>query len=884
MPLATGTRLGAYEIVAAIGAGGMGEVYRARDTNLQRDVAVKVLPERLAENQEALARFGREARMVAALSHPNILAIHDLGQAGGVAYAVMELLDGQSLRDELRGGPLPPRKAAAYAAQAASGLAAAHDKGIVHRDLKPENLFVTRDGRLKVLDFGLARQDASAGPEVSESPTLARATDPGTVLGTVGYMSPEQVRGDAVDHRTDIFSLGCVLHEMLSGRRAFGRDTAAETMTAILREDAVSVSDAGRVVPAALERIVAHCLEKKPAERFQSARDLAFDLGNLESSSASTARGAAAPARGASRAGLWVLAGSSALVLLGLGYLVGRRSTPAVAAAPSTRARFEQLTDLSGVEVYPTLSPDGKMLAFVGAGADRRSGDIYLQRVGGHNPINLTADCAEDDGAPAFSPDGERLAYHSRCEGGGVFVMGATGESRRRVTESGHDPSWSPDGKQLAVATEVTQNPLSRTTQSRLLVVEIATGAVRTVVEQDAVQPAWSPNGKRIAFWGLRGGQGGSGRRDIWTVAAEGGEAVSVTDDEAIDWCPVWSGDGRYLYFSSGRGGTMNAWRVPIDEATGQTQGPPEPITTPSRSSSYLALSRDGTRLAYVAKEGRSALYRVGFDPARGRLAGEPDLVLGGSRVMNSLSLSPDGGSITFAGGDLRENIFFVRLDGTGYRQITDDEFRNRGPSWSADGSLITFYSNRSGRYQVYGVRPDGSGLEPFTGADGSSWFPEWSPDGTRVAVSGPRGSVLIDPRQPFAKRQPDRLPELRPGTTFQAVSWSADGSRLAGVGQNADGSSAGVFVLDVASGKYEQLTTTGRTPVLLADGKRLLFDDGSSIVYLDLATGQRTTLLGLGSSLRTLNARPFRLTRDNRTLVFCRSETESDVWMMSVE
>jgi Tol biopolymer transport system component len=357
-----------------------------------------------------------------------------------------------------------------------------------------------------------------------------------------------------------------------------------------------------------------------------------------------------------------------------------------------------------------------------------------------------------------------------------------------------------------------------------------------------------------------------------------------VTDDEAIDWCPVWSGDGRYLYFSSGRGGTMNAWRVPIDEATGQTQGPPEPITTPSRSSSFLALSRDGTRLAYVAKEGRSALYRVAFDPARGRLAGEPDLVLGGSRVMNSLSLSPDARSITFAGGDLRENIFFVRLDGTGYRQITDDEFRNRGPSWSADGSLITFYSNRSGRYQVFGVRPDGSGLEPFTGADGSSWFPEWSPDGTRVAVSGPRGAVLIDPRQPFAERKPKPLPQLRPGTTFQAVSWSADGSRLAGVGQNADGSSAGVFVLDVAAGKYEQLTTTGRTPVLLADGKRLLFDDGSSIVYLDLATGQRTTLLGLGSALRTLNARPFRLTRDNRTIVFCRSETESDVWMMSLE
>ncbi len=218
MPLAAGTRLGPYEVVAPIGAGGMGEVYRARDTRLQRDVAIKVLPERLAANAQALARFEREARVVAALSHPNILAIHDVGREGATAYAVMELLEGATLREELRGGPLPVRRAAEHAAHVAEGLAAAHEKGVVHRDLKPENLFVTRDGRLKVLDFGLAREDGGAGAPGSgtESPTLVRETDPGTVVGTVGYMSPEQVRGDSVDHRSDIFSLGCVLHEMLT--------------------------------------------------------------------------------------------------------------------------------------------------------------------------------------------------------------------------------------------------------------------------------------------------------------------------------------------------------------------------------------------------------------------------------------------------------------------------------------------------------------------------------------------------------------------------------------------------------------------------------------------------------------------------------------------
>ena len=297
MSLVSGTRLGGYEILASLGAGGMGEVFRARDSGLQRDVAVKVLPERLADNAQALARFEREARVVAALSHPNIMAIHDVGRAGPTAYAVMELLDGATLREELRGGPLSPRIAVEYAAQAAHGLAAAHEKGVVHRDLKPENLMVTRDGRLKILDFGLAHEQQPTAPTVgdTQSPTLGRDTDPGTVVGTVGYMSPEQVRGEAVDHRSDIFSLGCVLHEMLSGRRAFARGTVAETMTAILREDAAPVAESGRAVPPALERIVSHCLEKKPEQRFQSASDLAFDLANVSGSSGA---GVGAPAVG----------------------------------------------------------------------------------------------------------------------------------------------------------------------------------------------------------------------------------------------------------------------------------------------------------------------------------------------------------------------------------------------------------------------------------------------------------------------------------------------------------------------------------------------------------------------------------------------------------
>jgi len=303
--LASGTKLGPYEIVAPLGAGGMGEVYRARDSRLGREVAIKVLPAALSRDTDALSRFEREARAVAALSHPNILAIHDFGSESGLSYAVTELLEGETLRERLSVGPLPWRKAIEFGIAIAEGLSAAHAKGIVHRDVKPENMFVTADGRVKILDFGLARGEAALTPYGETSAPTTPATAAGTVLGTVGYMAPEQVRGQPADARSDIFSLGCVLHEMITGRRAFSRETGAETMTAILREDPPPLP---RHVPAELERVIARCLEKSPGERLQSSHDLASRLKDILALSGATER-SVLPRRRGRTASLVVAAG-----------------------------------------------------------------------------------------------------------------------------------------------------------------------------------------------------------------------------------------------------------------------------------------------------------------------------------------------------------------------------------------------------------------------------------------------------------------------------------------------------------------------------------------------------------------------------------------------
>ena len=431
MTLAAGTRLGPYEILAPLGAGGMGEVYRARDRKLDRDVAIKVLPASVAADPDTLARFEREAKAVAALSHPNILSIFDFGTDGGISYAVTELLEGQTLREKLLPGPVPPKQAVDYALQIARGLSAAHEKGIVHRDLKPENLFVTRGGHLKILDFGLAKKVEAVAPGAETSaPTRSDHTEPGTVLGTMGYMSPEQVRGLPVDHRSDIFSFGAVLYELLSGKKAFNKSTASDSIAAILKEEPPALP--GPDVPIALDQVVRHCLEKDRDDRFQSARDAAFALAQASSSPATTVPAVAARTPRSLRVGVLAALLLTAAVIA----LLVLRRTPAIPAGAATLQRlavlpFEnlgspeddyfadgiadeiraKLTSLSGVEVIArgsstpykkTTKSQTQIAGELGVGY-LLTATVRWQKSGGASRVQVTPELVEvrKSGAPA---------------------------------------------------------------------------------------------------------------------------------------------------------------------------------------------------------------------------------------------------------------------------------------------------------------------------------------------------------------------------------------------------------------------------------------------------------------------------------------------------
>ncbi|MBC7931069.1 MAG: serine/threonine-protein kinase, partial [Rubrivivax sp.] len=736
------SELGTYKVERLLGAGGMGEIYLAHDGKLNRKVALKILPAEFVSDAERLHRFEREARAVSALNHPNIVTIYDVGESGGWHFIATEFVEGKTLR-ELAGENLSLKEILSVAAQAAEALAAAHGAGVIHRDIKPENIMLRADGYVKVLDFGLAKLSE---PETNPPEAGAR-TQAGVVMGTLAYMSPEQATGETVDHRTDIWSLGCVLYEMATGAKPFARENRQATVNAILSGQPTAASLSDPTLPDELDHVLGKALEKDRELRYQTASDFRADLRRLlramDSSPSSWMSGKVVAAKG-SQPRRWFAPIAAGLALLAAAGLVAWQFFKPQSNAPDwSRAINTQLTDQAGTEFFPSLSPDGK--SFVYASNQSGNYDLFSQRVGGKNPTNLTKDCDADDGQPAFSPDGERIAFRSEREPKGIYVMEATGENVRRVSDSGFHPSWSPDGKEIVFSTVGQDLPAVRNNKpSALWIVSVETGAKRLLTEADAMQPAWSPHGARIAFWFM---PPSVGRSDIATIDRAGGAPVIVTKDASTNFNPVWSPDGQFLYFASDRSGNMNFWRVRVDEETGGVLSEPEAVVTPSKFSRHLNFSRDGKRMIYVQTNNQSNIQAVGLDARNERTSGEPFWITRGDRQVVRPELSPDGKQFLMRlPRRTQDDIVVVNRDGTNWRDLTNDKFFDRYPRWSPDGKKIAFVSDRSGSYEIWTIDADGTNLRQLTfdSPPGTS-FPIWSPDGQRLLFRKDRISLVLD-------------------------------------------------------------------------------------------------------------------------------------------
>ena len=879
-----GKELNHYRILSSLGVGGMGEVYLAEDTKLGRKIALKLLPAQFSDNPERKSRFEQEARAASALNHPNIITIYSIEQADEISFIATEFIDGQTLRERIADAPLALNETLEIGIQIAGALEAAHAVGIVHRDIKPANIMLRRDGYVKVLDFGLAKltiqTDGSANVDTRD------LTNRGRVMGTINYMSPEQALGQKIDTRTDIFSLGVVLYEMVTGIQPFNGISDAAIYDAILHKTPPPLTNVNADLPSELELIINHAIEKDRDMRYQTASDLRVALQNLKGNSNSGMRTTAnlklstQPHEQKSKSARnKILIASVAMMFIVAAYFLFFNKKPNNIPATVKNINFTQLTSQSGAEFFPNLSPDGKTILY-----SSRSGgnwDIYFQRVGGTNTVNLTKDSVVDDTQAVYSPDGENIAFRSERDGGGIFVMGATGESVKRVTNVGYYPAWSPDEKEIAFCVDNFEEPMNRTAvPSALWAVKVATGEKRLITQKDATQPNWSPNGYRIAYWGITSG----GQRDIFTISAKGGEPVQVTNDASVDWNPVWSPDGKYLYFASNRSGSMNLWRVPIEEQTGKLLGSFETVTTPSTYSQHLSFSRDGKLFAYVQATSYTNIMQVGFNPVSEAVAEKSTEITKGSKLTTNPYLSPDGEWLAFDGiGDKQEDIYVIKRDGTGLRQLTNDIYKDRVPRWSPDGKRLAFFSDRTGRYEGWIINADGSNLQQVTFTkDKWAQLPVWSPDGNRLLFNLANSyPMVIDANKAWSEQTPQMLPTNNaPDQWILAFSWSPDGEKLAAYQRRSEAFRSGILTYNFASQKYEQLTDFGVCPVWLNDSRRLIFLNNDKLYVSDSQTKKTKEIM----SVTPHHLQSLTISNDNRSIFYSLQSTEADIWLAVIE
>ncbi len=861
MPLLSGTKLGQYEILSPLGAGSMGEVYRARDTRLDREVAIKVLPELVSLDPERLLRFEQEAKAAAALNHRNILAVHQMGNYQGMPYLVSELLEGKTLTEHIRRGPLPLRKAISYGVQIARGLAAAHEKSVVHRDLKPDNLFVTKDDRVKILDFGLAKV---IQPKQGAAHLSATITLPGVALGTIGYMSPEQVRGLHTDHRADIFAFGAILYEMVMGKRSFERGTSADTISAILNDEPPSISQLSPDTPVAVERVVRRCLEKDPSQRFHSASDLAFALEALSDPTISPASGAYPIVSNEPRsprfkiiAGLFVAAvviavaayfllqppppprvsnyvqlthdgqqksiigTDGARIYLSLGEVrAGSFAFHGIAEMSSTGSEPKKISIMPSVNMVPVdLSPDGsQVLAIDGEGAPPK-GPLWSLEILGGSPRRLGDIIAE---TASWSPDSKRLAYSVL---GDLFLANSDGTDAHKLISVKGDIlniTWSPDGSRLRFDSSETAG-----TVGQQLEWEVSTSGnnLHRLFEGWHNPPneccgRWTPDGKYFVF------QSGD---QIWTAAQKGSflranpQPVPLTSSPLSLSSPVPSKDGRKLFVI---GQTYRGELMRYDAKSAQLAPFLDGI-----SAEFVDFSKDGQWVTYVAyREG--ALWRSKVDGSERVQLTYPPMYPVLPRW------SPDGSKIIFfefaRAADKPARIYQVSRDGGSPRELLpDDHTQQLDPNWSPDGTKIIFAGESNDPSSAIRVLDLGTHqISSLPGSDGL-YSPRWSPDGRYVSAFSADSKTLL-----LFDFHTEKWSELAQGS-LSWLNWSHD--------------SQYVYVLDfrgkdavvrirVADHKAEQVVdlknfiTVGRYGGWLAltpdDSPLLLHDTGTQDVY----------------------------------------------------
>jgi eukaryotic-like serine/threonine-protein kinase len=874
--LPPGARLGPYEILSLVGAGGMGEVYRARDSKLNRDIALKVLLEREAADPQRRARFAREAQNIAALNHPNIVTIYSVEEADGIPFLTMELVSGRPLREIIPKDGMPLERLLAIAIPLADALNAAHARGISHRDLKPANIMVGADGRVKILDFGLAKlhehEPASVPPGATSWPTAEHLTGEGRIVGTAAYMSPEQAEGKPLDHRTDIFSFGVILYEMATGERPFQGDTTISVIASIVKDTPRPVTDINPALPRDIGRIVRRALVKDPEHRYQTVRDLGNDLEDLKRDLASGEVLASGLGRELARVRRKArpLTAASALILVVLVLVVGWRLVRDRTPSPTSigGGRLTMLLSSEGEARSPALSADGKMIAYIAS--DAGSVNLYVRRVAGGERIRLTDDSAFKD-EPSFSPDGDRIAFARRRPDAArpeICVIPALGGRASTVIADGRTPVWSPDGAHLALI-------LVRRDEPEALAVAAADGTdVRILLRADATypffyRPAWSPDGTLVAI----SRSGGGVAQEVWQVPAAGGAPRRMWQDPpgVFSGDPVFTPDGRGIVHTSSRGGATNLWLMPVNGKA------PVRLTSGTGPDASPSVSRTGA-IAFLNSRTRAMLLTHQL------ATGETRTLTTHHSVLWAPSFSPDGREVAVSRNeaDGSWHIWTVPAEGGAPRQITSSRLPEIYPRYTPDGSSILFQTWGSEPRRIWRVPREGGqavALMPPRGEHDE--YADVSPDGRWLAFARTEEGKVRVHIAPAAGGEVRRLTDA-PSTTPR---WSPDGQWIA---FGADRSFAGGIWLIRADGTdRRRLTQTGGWPVWWPDGKQIGYQTVSSegnaqIAVVRLDGGPPRTL----DTLRFYGTNfPFDVSPDGSRLIVTNSQHLSDeIWLLEAQ